>query len=166
MKATFSVIFASAILLASIGTASATSYLQASSTEEQMATEGFKPKVVTMNSTDASKNIKQDKGVITVNENGTFFLMAAAQVGGKGKGLVRLWMRQQGKDIDNSNTEQFIADPSSTTVLVCQGIAELKRGQKIEVVFSGSDPSVGLVVKKPTNEPVVPSIIFSAWRID
>lgn len=166
MKATFSVIFASAILLASIGTASATSYLQASSTEEQMATEGFKPKVVTMNSTDASKNIKQEKGVITVNENGAFFLMAAAQVGGKGKGLIRMWMRQAGKDIDNSNTEQYISDPSATTVLVCQGIAELKRGEKIEVVFSGSDPSVGLVVKKPTGEPVVPSIIFSAWRIN
>ena len=37
---------------------------------------------------------------------------------------------------------------------------------KIEVVFSGSDPNIGLVVKKPTGEPVVPSVIFSGWRID
>src|SRR5262245_12685806 len=164
MKATFSVIFASAMLLASIGTASATSYLQASSTEEQMAPD-TKPKVVTMNSTDASKNIKQEKGVVRVNENGAFFLMAAAQIGGKGKGLVRMWMRQNGKDIDNSNTEQLVSD-GFTTVLVCQGAAELKRGDRIEVVFSASAPDVGLVVKKPTGEPVVPSIIFSGWRID
>jgi hypothetical protein len=27
--------------------------------------------------------IKQDKGVVTVNESGAFFLIAAAQVGGK-----------------------------------------------------------------------------------
>src|SRR5438552_2487728 len=99
MKAISSAIFMSAMLLASVGGASATSYLQASSTEEQLAAEGAKPKVVTMNSTDASKNIKQDKGVVRVNENGAFFLMAAAQVGGKGKGLVRMWMRQNGKDI-------------------------------------------------------------------
>jgi len=165
MKAIFSVTFISALLLASVGGASATSYLQASSTEEQLATD-TKPKVVTMNSTDGAKNIKMDKGVVTVNEKGSYFLMAAAQVGGKTKGLVRMWMRVNGKDVDNSNTEQFIADASSTTVLVCQGVAELKRGDKIEVVYSGSESGVGLVVKKPAGEPVVPSIIFSGWRID
>jgi len=122
--------------------------------------------VVTMNSTDASKNIKQEKGVIRFNESGAFFVMAAAQVGGKGKGLVRMWMRLNGKDIDNSNTEQLIIDPSFTAVLVCQGVAEVKRGDRIEVVFSGSEVGVGLVVKKPTGEPVVPSVIFSGWRID
>jgi 2-keto-4-pentenoate hydratase/2-oxohepta-3-ene-1,7-dioic acid hydratase in catechol pathway len=119
-----------------------------------------------MNSTDASKNIKQEKGVVRFNETGAFFVMAAAQVGGKTKGLVRMWMRLNGKDIDNSNTEQLIIDPSFTAVLVCQGVAEVKRGDRIEVVFSGSEAGVGLVVKKPTGEPVVPSVIFSGWRID
>jgi hypothetical protein len=165
MKASFSVMFVSAMLLASVGGASAASYLQASSTEEQLAVDP-KPKVVTMNSTDASKNIKQEKGVVRVNETGAFFLMAAAQVGGKAKGLVRMWMRVNGKDVDNSNTEQLITDPSFTAVLVCQGVAELKRGDKVEVVFSGSEPGIGLVVKKPAGEPVVPSIILSGWRID
>jgi hypothetical protein len=165
MKAIFGVILMSIMLLASVGGASATSYLQASSTDEQLAVDA-KPKVVTMNSTDASKNIKQDKGVVTVNESGAFFLIAAAQVGGKTKGLVRMWMRVNGKDVDNSNTEQIITDPSFTAVLVCQGVAELKRGDKVTVVFSGSEPGVGLVVKKPAGEPVVPSLIFSGWRID
>jgi hypothetical protein len=165
MRATFSVIVMSAALLAWAGAASAASYLQASSTDEQLAADA-KPKVVTMNSTDASKNIKQDKGVVTVNESGAFFLIAAAQVGGKAKGLVRMWMRVNGKDVDNSNTEQIITDPSFTAVLVCQGVAELKRGDKVTVVFSGSEPGVGLVVKKPAGEPVVPSVIFSGWRID
>ncbi len=165
MKAILSAIFMSAMLLATIGGASATSWIQASSTEEQLAVDP-KPKVVSMNSTDGAKNIKQEKGVIRVNENGSFFLVAAAQVGGKTKGLVRMWMRVNGKDVDNSNTEQIITDPSFTAVLVCQGVAELKRGDRIEVVFSGSEPGVGLVVKKPAGEPVVPSIIFSGWRID
>jgi hypothetical protein len=95
---------------------------------------------------------------------GAFFLIAAAQVGGKAKGLVRLWMRVNGKDVDNSNAEQIILDPSFTSVLVSQGVAELKRGDKVTVVFSGSEPGVGLVVKKPAGEPVVPSVIFSGWR--
>jgi hypothetical protein len=165
MKAIVSAVFMSTMLLASAGSASATSYLQASSTEEQLASD-TKPKVVTMNSTDASKNIKQEKGVVRFNESGAFFVMAAAQVGGKAKGLVRMWMRLNGKDIDNSNTEQLISDPSFTAVLVCQGVAEVKRGDRVEVVFSGSEVGVGLVVKKPTGEPVVPSVIFSGWRID
>ncbi len=165
MKATYSAIFVSAMLLASVGGASATSWIQASSTEEQLAADP-KPKVVTMNSTDGAKNIKMEKGVVRVNENGAFFIIAAAQVGGKGKGLVRMWMRVNGKDVDNSNTEQLIADPSFTAVLVSQGVAELKRGDRVEVVFSGSEAGVGLVIKKPAGEPVVPSIIFSGWRID
>ena len=165
MKSVFSAFLVSAMLLVPVGGASASSWIQASSTEEQVATD-TKPKVVTMNSTDGAKNIKMDKGVITVNETGAFFLVAAAQVGGKGKGLVRMWMKINGKDVDNSNTEQLISDPEFTAVLVCQGVAELKRGDKVTVVFSGSAAGVGLVVKKPAGEPVVPSIIVSGWRID
>jgi hypothetical protein len=164
MKSMFGVVFGSLMLLGSVGGASAASWIQASSTEEQLSTD-VKPKVVTMNSTDGAKNIKMEKGAISVNENGAFFVMAAAQVGGKAKGLVRMWMRLNGKDIDNSNTEQYL-DGDYTTVLVCQGVAEMKRGNKIEVVFSGSVPGIGLVVKKPAGEPVVPSIIFSGWKID
>jgi len=165
MKSIVSAFFVSAMLLGSVSGASAASWIQASSTEEQLSTDA-KPKAVVMNSTDGAKNIKMDKGVITVNEAGSFFLIAAAQVGGKGKGLVRMWMKINGKDVDNSNTEQIITDPSFTAVLVCQGVAELKRGDKVTVVFSGSEPGVGLVVKKPAGEPVVPSVIFSGWRID
>jgi predicted RNA-binding protein with PUA domain len=165
MKSIFSAFLVSAMLAVSAGGACASSWIQASSTEEQLATD-TKPKVVAMNSTDGAKNIKMDKGVITVNESGAFFLIAAAQVGGKAKGLVRMWMKINGKDVDNSNTEQLIGDPSFTAVLVCQGVAELKRGDKVTVVFSGSEVGVGLVVKKPAGEPVVPSIIVSGWRID
>ena len=165
MKAIVSAIFTSAMLVAWVGGASATSWIQASSTDEQLAADP-KPKAVTMNSTDGKKNITNTNGVVRVNENGSFFLIAAAQVGGKTKGLVRMWMRINGKDVDNSNTEQLIADPAFTAVLVSQGVAEVKRGDRIEVVFSGSEPGIGLVVKKPAGEPVVPSIIFSGWRID
>ena len=81
MKAIFGAICMSAMLLASVGGSSATSYIQASSSDEQLATD-TKPKVVTMNSVDAKKNVTLDKTVIRVNENGAFFFVAAAPLGG------------------------------------------------------------------------------------
>jgi hypothetical protein len=59
---------------------------------------------------------------------------------------------------------ESILDPAFTTVLVSQGLAELKKGDKVEAVFSGTVPGVGLIVRKPAGEPVVPSIIFSAYK--
>jgi hypothetical protein len=41
----------------------------------------------------------------------------------------------------------------------------LRNGDTIEVVYSGSAPGLGLIVKKPEGEPVVPSIIFSAFKV-
>ena len=150
MKAIFGAFFMSAMLLASVGGASATSYIQASSTEEQLAAD-TKPKAVTMNSVDAKKNITVEKTVVRVNESGAFFFIAAAQIGGKNKGLVRMWMKINGKDVDNSNTEQLIPDPAFTAVLVCQGVAEVKRGDKIEVVYStpGTEPEYTTSILSP-----------------
>ena len=138
-------------------------YAQLSSTETQKAT--TTPQVVTLNSNDGSKGIDNDKGKVTIKEAGSYFLMAAGQIGGAGKGTVRLWMRQNGKDVDNSNTEQTI-DNGSTSVIVCQGVTKCKAGDTIELAFSASTPGLSLVFSKPANEPAIPSMIFSAVKVD
>jgi len=163
MRTTFAAIFISATLLASA--AFAAPFLQASSTETQLATD-TKPKVVTMNSTDATSGITNENGVVTVPEDGTYFLMAAGQVGGTAPGSVKLWMRVNDADVGNSNTIQVIPDPAYTAVLVCQGLATLKKGDKVVVAFSSTAPNVGLVVTSPEGEPVVPAVIFSAFKVD
>ena len=84
MKSIVSAFFVSAMLLGSVSGASAASWIQASSTEEQLSTDA-KPKAVVMNSTDGAKNIKMDKGVITVNEAGSFFLIAAPRLAGRAR---------------------------------------------------------------------------------
>ena len=81
------------------------------------------------------------------------------------KGSARLWLRQQGKDVDNSNTEQTIAG-KYTTVLVCQGVGEIKAGDKLQLFQSGTGSGVGLIASKPKGEPVVPSMIFSLLKVD
>ena len=166
MKTTLMAMLITATLLASASSSFAelASFLQASSTEEQLAKD-TNPKVVTMK-TDAGGGLTNKNGVVTIRADGAYFLMAAAQVGGKVAGSVRLWLRVKGKDVVNSNTEQVIPDASFTAVLVSQGVQLLREGDTVEVVYSGSAPGLGLIVKKPEGEPVVPSIIFSTFKVN
>ena len=167
MKATFKVTLFSAMLLASAsGAFAAGGYIQASSEEDQIATD-TKPKLVTMASTDAAKGIKNNKGVVILDQTGTYFTIVGVQVGSRGgTGLVRLWFQTNGKDVDNSNCEQMVPTPDFTTVMISQGVGEYKKGDKVNAMYSGSAPGIGLVYKKPAGEPAVPSVIFSAWKID
>ena len=77
-----------------------------------------------------------------------------------------LWLRVNGKDVDNSNCEQSIPTPGFTTVMVSQGVNALKKGDKVEAMYSGSAPGLGIVFSKPDGEPAVPSIIFSLFKLD
>ena len=167
MKTLFGAMFGAAVLLApASGAFAAGGYLQASSEEDQIAKD-TKPNKVTMPSTDAAKGIKNDKGLVTLNESGTYFTIVGVQVGSRGgTGLVRLWFQTNGKDVDNSNCEQMVATPDFTTVMISQGVGEFKKGDKVNAMYSGSAPGIGLVYTKPAGEPAVPSVIFSAWKID
>jgi len=147
--------------------AHATPYAQLSSSVDQPGTTA--PTLVTMNSNDALKDLLHDKGTVTIKEAGTYFVMAAAQVGSTsgGQGSVRLWMRVNGKDVGNSNTEQTV-ETGFTAVLVCQGIAEVKEGDTLQMYFSVSKAGegLGLVASTPKGEPAIPSMIFSAFKIE
>jgi hypothetical protein len=167
MRTILSAIFVSAMFLApSTGAFAAGGYLQASSEEDQIVKD-TKPVMVTMASTDAAKGIKNNKGVVILDQTGTYFTIVGVQVGSRGgTGLVRLWFQTNGKDVDNSNCEQMIPTPDFTTVMISQGVGEYKKGDKVNAMMSGSAPGIGLVYKKPAGEPAVPSVIFSAWKID
>ncbi len=105
MKATLSAIFTSAMLLAlPSGAFAAGGYIQASSEQDQIVQEANKPQLVTMNSTDAAKGLKNANGVVTLDQTGTYFTIVGVQVGSRGgTGLVKLWFQTNAKDADNSN---------------------------------------------------------------
>ena len=167
MKARFTALLAAAMLLGSAYGASAALYLQASSSDNQLATD-TKGKSISMNSTDASLGISQKNGVVDIAASGNYFIVAAIQVGGNGTatGNVKLWLRVNGKDVDNSNCEQSVLQPNFTSVMVSQGVNALKKGDKVEAMYSATAPGLGLVYKKPEGEPAVPSIIFSLFKLD
>jgi hypothetical protein len=81
-----------------------------------------------------------------------------------------LWWARAGKGWSGcgcASTARTSTTPTpSRSSRTPHSLPELKRGDKVTVVFSGWEPGVGLVVKKPAGEPVVPSVIFSGWRID
>ena len=102
---------------------------------------------------------------------GAYFMVAAVQVGkdsGAPGDYMDVWMKQNGKDVDNSGCRQVIHDPKFTTVMVCQGIAECKAGDTFNVAISASSTGKGVGIKaiKPAGEPVIPSIIFSMYKIN
>ena len=168
MKSALGSMLGAVVLAVSAGGAfAAGGYLQASSEEDQIVKEANKPQMVTMASTDAAKGIKNNKGVVILDQTGTYFTIVGVQVGSRGgTGLVRLWFQTNGKDVDNSNCEQMIPTADFTTVMISQGVGEYKKGDKVNAMISGSAPGIGLVYKKPAGEPAVPSVIFSAWKID
>lgn len=143
----------------------ANSFAQVSSRENQMAM-STEPHDVMLESTDATAGITNDNGVLTLSEDGHYFIMAAGQVGGAFAGSVKIWIRLNGEDVPNTNTEQSIADPSFTAVQVCQGVYQLKAGDKVSVAYSVTEPGLGLMVRNPPGEPVVPSMILSVVKLD
>ncbi|MBV9124596.1 MAG: hypothetical protein JO112_14665 [Planctomycetes bacterium] len=148
-------------------------YGQLSSTVSQQP-KNTSPVVVEMNSNDALGGLthsdKEKTGDVVVNEDGVYLMIAACQMGketGESDEYVDLWLRQNNKDIDNSNCRQAIKDQKFTTVLVSQGISELKKGDVINVCIAVSSPDkgLGIIATKPQGEPVIPSIIFSMYKI-
>ena len=131
--------------------------------------------LVTMDSNDALGGLEHDDKAkspdIVIKDEGVYFMVAAIQVGKeKGDGgddYIDVWMKQNGKDVDNSGCRQAIKDSKFTTVLVCQGIAECKAGDKFNVVISSNsvDHGVGIIKIAPKGEPAIPSIIFSIFKI-
>jgi hypothetical protein len=73
MKAHIAAAWLSIMLVTWASAALAAAYLQASSTDEQFATD-TKPKAITMNSTDASKGLTNQNDVVTAPEDGTYFV--------------------------------------------------------------------------------------------
>lgn len=162
-----------AIPQVSMGAPPGPMYAQLSSSMSQKAS--LTGTLVTMDSNDALGGLEHDdkgKGAdVTIKADGVYFMVAAIQVGkekGDADDYIDVWMKQNGKDVDNSGCRQAIKDPKFTTVLVCQGIAECKAGDKFNVVISSNsaDSGVGIVKIAPKGEPAIPSIIFSIYKIN
>jgi len=149
-------------------------YAQLSSMTTQLPKDES-PLIVQMENNDALSGLTHDPktkpGEIKIDADGVYFVVAAIQVGkekGDTEDFVDVWIKQNGKDVDNSGCRQAVPDPKYTTVLVSQGIAECKAGDVLNVAISASAPGkgLGIVASSPKGEATIPSIILSVYKIN
>ena len=153
------------LIVASLGVANASQYLQASSSVTQCP--GTAPELVAMDIVDAANGVTLSNNKITVAEAGPYLIVAAPQVGREGVGpygCFDLWLRINGADVGNSNV-QLCQDEGSRAkdVIISQGIVPMEAGDALEVMMSASNPQAAMCIEaiQPSGEPLVPSIIFS-----
>ena len=114
---------------------------------------------------EATGAFKIEGSKLTILRDGFFNISAAAQVGGSSTGDIYMWMRVNGKDVPDSNSQQTIPTPKFTAVLVAQTGMELKKNDVVEFIIAATAPGLGIVASKPANMPGVPSIIFSIFEL-
>ena len=115
-------------------------FAQLSSLKTQTASEVGSP--LTLEQNDSLGGVANDNGVVTIREAGTYFVIAGGEAGGMAPARSGSGCAQNGKDVDNSNTEQSIS-AGSTAVVICQSVMELEAGDTIQVVTVGPGRSVG-----------------------
>jgi len=150
-------------------------YAQLSDSTDQ-APETTNPTLVKFDTQDAvvgiGHEVKKPEDIV-VSEGGVYFVLAAGQVGRKSGSLLRfidLWLRVNGKDLPNTTVRAsapaslFVGD---TYVLVVQAVIPFKKGDVLNVMqaVNAEDEGLGLIVTKPEDKPVIPSIIFTMYKI-
>jgi hypothetical protein len=111
---------------------------------------------------------------IGIIHDGAYFVMAAPQVGrlhasSDKPACSNFFISINGKQLENSNVTLCLpkSDSSAKDVIVTQGIIPLKNGDKVSVMMSTIDHEDGMGAEalNPEDEPAVPSIIFSIFRV-
>lgn len=135
--------------------------------------------VIEMELRDAISNVKFDPrrsaSDIEIILPGAYFIIAAPQTDKLGSsdtetnGCYDMWLEVNGRDVANSNVRHCFsqADPKTTDVIVSQGVGCFEPGDKINLIMSSNseEQGVGIVAIQPPNEPLIPSIIFSMFRV-
>ena len=155
--------FAAGIITLFCSSAMAATFSALISSDSQTAKAANTAYAITMKG-DATPGFKVDGSKVTILKAGDYFVCGAAQVGGTVAGDIYLWVRQNGKDVADSNSIQTIPAANFTAVLVSQGEMTFKAGDVIEFMYQATVPGLGLIATKPANMPAVPSIIFTIFK--
>jgi len=115
-----------------------------------------------------------DNASIGIIQDGAYFVMAAPQVDrlqadSTKSDCANFFISINQKQLENSNVTLCLPKEDHTTkdVIVTQATIPLKEGDKVSVMMSTIDfeDGMGAEALNPDDEPSVPSIIFSLFRI-
>jgi len=129
-------------------------HAQLSSDQTQLGTT-----VVTFNQMDSIVGMGYNTHVgLTVLHGGAYFVIAAPQVI-TGKGCYNAWLTVNGSMVANSNVQYCSQLPKQTDVIISQGAGCFLENDNVE------QSGTGIKAIHPVGEPMIPSIIFTAFRI-
>lgn len=144
--------------------------LQASSSTGQVIEEEDEAVLVEIDVTDLSKGglLLVDSEAV-VPEDGCYFALAAPQVGSEipaPNETFRLWLAVNGNDVPNSNVLMKLG-PHNKDVIVSQGVLDLVAGDKVscKMAASSGNKGIGLEVFDNDDEPLIPGIIFTMYKL-
>lgn len=113
----------------------------------------------------------KDNSIIRIKQSGIYFIITAPQIGrkkGTSSRYLDVWMRKNGKDVQNSNIRANLFHGTSKDVIVNQTMIPLFREDEIQIMMSvetGSE-GIGLEAIKPKGEPTIPSVILSMRMVE
>jgi hypothetical protein len=115
-----------------------------------------------------------NNSAIGIMHDGAYFVMAAPQVGrlhadSTKPACANFFISINDKPLENSNVTLCLPKEDYTTkdVIVTQGIIPLHKDDTVSVMMSTMDfeDGMGAEALNPENEPTVPSVIFSIFRL-
>ena len=152
--------------------ANGSAWIQASGSQTQTLKAASTPERVIIDNIDEASGIdNQNSGEFKVADGGAYFVMAAPQVGRKAQGPLanfRCWIEVNGSNVANSDVLLDLGSGEIKDVIVCQGIVSLSAGDVVTVMAETNTADAGVAMEaiQPTpQEPLVPSIIFSMFKV-
>jgi hypothetical protein len=134
---------------------SGTAFAQLSSSLDQQP-QGW----VKFESKDALRNMTSTANSVTVQQEGTYLIIASPQVTAmKDGGCLDAWITINGKNLANSGVRICQSKAGNTNVVVSQSIIALKKGDIIQVKSSGTNAKLDAITAQ--GAPLIPSIIFT-----
>jgi len=129
-----------------------------------------------MNNNDLiSPDITNNNGSITVSIPGVYFVVASPQVNeiyDKHANYLDFWIAVNGIAVPDSGIRISMLSKKETDVIVCQGLVQLASGDILTVAMNyvsthnyQNKDGIGIVAIVPEVGPLIPSIIFTMYRI-
>jgi hypothetical protein len=115
--------------------------------------------------------LQKDDSHITVNQDGTYLVIATVQAGADPKvsstttGYLDIWLEVNDQPV-NFTVARSTIRPNETVVIPTQAVMLLKKGDTIGLKFSSNNPKIGFVsFTQATSSPPISSANLSIFKI-
>jgi len=125
---------------------------------------------VNLSTTDEINGLSVSVSNVTISTAGVYTIMAQPQVTASAgqSGDFHMWLEKHNTtkwvNVSNSNVELSLASQEEDVIPLIVAI-KLNANEKVRVMASVSNTGITLDAQTPAGEPVIPSIIFTMYRI-